>query len=116
MAKQEPGAWPPRSDSESWFDFIDVFRLPESWVSFPRGPWSLRVEEYREDEKLVIRLDAPGIDQDKNVDIRVLDRTLQILVEPEESEDRSAKLGYRSELRYGGFSRSLSLPSGADAD
>jgi HSP20 family protein len=118
MAKQEVVTRPTRSEFEPWFPFDlgEFFRWPDSWPSFPRGLWSLRAEEYSEDGKLVVRVDAPGIDPEKNVDIRLVDRTLHITVEREESEGRFAKPGYRSEVRYGRFTRTLPLPSGSKAD
>ena len=69
-----------------------------------------------EEGDLVVRVDAPGIDAKKNVDIRLDDRKLRIVVERQESEERSGKPGYRSELRYGRFVRAVRLPKAAKPD
>lgn len=76
----------------------------------------LRVEEFREEGTLVIRAELPGIDPDTDVDISVSDHLLRLRAvrrEETKSEDRK---GYRSEFRYGSFSRSIPLPVGATED
>ena len=93
--------------------------LPERWrhwLSMDEDPqgW-LRVEEVHEDDALVIRVEIPGIDPDKDISVDVTDHTLRISATREErSEDK--KNGYRSEFRYGEFRRSLVLPTGVDTD
>ena len=74
----------------------------------------LRTEEYREDKTLVIKAEVPGIDPNKDIDITVIGDQLRINVTREEKSEQSGKEGYRSEFRYGTFSRSLPLPEGAD--
>ena len=100
-----------------WFDrMFDEWpaTFPFRWM--PTGSWSpdngIRVEEYREDGKLVIRAELPGIDPAKDVDVTVSDGTLHIKAERHE-EEKTEKKGYvRRELRYGSFVRTLPLPEG----
>lgn len=73
---------------------------------------AIRVEDEIEDGRYVVRAEIPGIDPDKEVDITVHSGVLTI--EAERSERTSAK-GH-SEFRYGSFSRSVTLPAGADED
>ena len=94
--------------------------LPERWRRWlwfdeePQG-W-LRVEEVHEDNALVIKVEIPGIDPEKDVDVNVTDHTLRISAKREERSEDTKKDGYRSEFRYGEFRRSLALPTGVDRD
>jgi HSP20 family protein len=74
---------------------------------------SIRVEQYQEGNTLVVRAEVPGIDPEKDVDVSVADGMLHIKAEREEQSEQTGKTGYRSEFRYGSFSRSISLPPGA---
>ena len=92
------------------------FGIPEPFRRFVEGDWEtgwLRVEEFRDGESLVVRVEAPGIDPEKDVDVTVQEGTLGIKVERRESEQDSMRDGYRSEFRYGSFSRSIELPRGS---
>jgi HSP20 family protein len=74
---------------------------------------SIRVEQFLDGNTLVVRAEVPGIDPDKDVDVSVADGVLHIKAEREEKTEHKDKSGYRSEFRYGSFSRSVSLPPGA---
>ncbi|UZX04356.1 Hsp20/alpha crystallin family protein [Arthrobacter sp. CDRTa11] len=73
------------------------------------GPW-LRVEEYRDGGDMVVKAEVPGIDPDKDVDITLIGSDLRIEVRHEEKSEHRDKRGYRSEFRYGTFSRTVALP------
>lgn len=83
-----------------------------SWAMFADGP-EMKVEEFTDGDRLVIRAELPGIDPDKDVEITVSDHTLTIRAERRREEQVEDKDGYRSEFEYGSFVRSLTLPSGA---
>lgn len=74
----------------------------------------LRVEEYREAGTLVVKAEVPGIDPEKDVDITLTGDELRITVRHEEKSEHSGKEGYRSEFRYGTFSRAMTLPGAVD--
>jgi HSP20 family protein len=73
------------------------------------GSW-LRVEEYRDGDSMVVKAEVPGIDPSKDVDITLTGDELRINVRHEEKTEHKDKRGYRSEFRYGTFSRSVALP------
>jgi HSP20 family protein len=75
-------------------------------------PEPMRVEEYTEGTQAVVRVELPGIDPDKDVDISVSDNTLHIRAERREESKTEEKGGYRSEFRYGSFVRTIDLPAG----
>ena len=64
-------------------------------------------------DTLVVRAEMPGIDPDKDVEITVSDGMLQLSAERRSETKTEAKKSYRSEFRYGSFSRSVRLPAGA---
>lgn len=74
-------------------------------------PW-LRVEEFVDDKALVVRAELPGIDPDKDVELTVVDGVLRIRAEREEKSEHKGKDSYRSEFRYGSFTRNIPLPAG----
>jgi HSP20 family protein len=73
------------------------------------------VDIYEDTQKVVLKLEVPGIDQ-KDLDIRVENRTLTVKgerkFEPEEKEENF----HRIERRYGSFFRSFTLPSTVDTE
>jgi len=107
--------WPGRRMSEwldlpglaGWFDWPNLAALRE-------GEKMLRIEEYREDDTLVIRSEMPGIDPDKDVEVDVRDHTLEIHAERKEENVKEEKGVRRSEFRYGSLLRAaVPLPTEA---
>lgn len=89
--------------------------MPFRAVPFPHWREAddlIRVEQFREDEALVVRADLPGIDPDKDVELTVSDGMLHIHAERREEEKREEKGYLRQELRYGSLYRTLPLPGG----
>jgi HSP20 family protein len=89
------------------------------------GPWfdaafspveTMKVEEYRDGEAVVVRAELPGIDPERDVEVTVSGGMLRIHAERTESTKTDDKDGYRSEFRYGAFTRVLPLPAGAGED
>lgn len=103
-------------------------------VRRPRAPWPdlqemveklfetvddsfLRVEEYQDqDNTMVVRAEAPGLDPDKDVEISVKNGTLHISAHRQQKSEHKEKDSYRSEFRYGSFERTIPLPAGATED
>jgi HSP20 family protein len=74
---------------------------------------SLPVEEFEEDDHLVVRAEMPGIDPDNDVDITISDHMIKIKAERRQEQRTEDKRGYRTEFNYGSFIRTLELPAGA---
>lgn len=104
--------WRPAS---RWWPTPRLPDWPPSWADMMEQA-SLAVEEYMENGDLVIRVEIPGIDPDKDVEITVSDGTLDIQAERHEEKKAEDKRGYRSEFSYGSFSRSIRLPAGVSED
>lgn len=100
MRRARPG-WPDLQDA---FDRLFEGEGEKSW---------LRVEEYVDGQTHVVRAEMPGVDPDKDVDISIVDGKLHITASREEKDEQKEKDTYRSEFRYGSFSRIVPLPAGA---
>jgi HSP20 family protein len=89
-----------------------LWEWPSPWLRFPEmfSRATMCLEEYEENGNLVIRAELPGIDPDKDVDIEIVGGLLRVTAERKETaRDRS---GYRSEMYYGAYARSIALPEG----
>jgi HSP20 family protein len=88
---------------------------PFDWSSlswFPLLAPTIRVEDYLEGDRYVVRAELPGIDPAKDVKISYSGGELKLEVQRTEShKDR-----VHSEFHYGSFTRLLTLPSGAKED
>ena len=94
-------SWP------SWPWFEDMFRDNE-W----RRPF--KIEEYTDDDSLVVRAELPGVDPDKDLSIEIQDHELVIAAKRSESEHHDAKHLHRSEFRYGSLTRVVPIPKDVD--
>jgi HSP20 family protein len=83
-----------------------------SWFgTLPAQP-EIKVEEFQEGERRIVRADLPGVDPDKDIVVTIDDGLLRLHGERRaEEHDR-----YRTEIRYGSFDRVLSLPAGTKAE
>ncbi|WP_370026233.1 Hsp20/alpha crystallin family protein [Planotetraspora sp. GP83] len=70
----------------------------------------IRFEDYVKEGRYVLRAELPGIDPEKDLEITVANGVLTIHAE-RRHEERHA---YRTEFRYGAFTRSIPLPPNAD--
>jgi len=97
-----------RRERLEWPDLFRRFFDPDwdtGWV---------RVEEFRDGDDLVVRAELPGIDPDKDVEVSLSEGMLSIHAHRQEQSETREKEGYRSEFRYGSFSRTVALPPGTD--
>lgn len=90
--------------------FQDFARPEEGSESLALGNFVPAVDVYEDAEKLVLKLEVPGIRRE-DLDIRVEGRTLTVKGERKfESEEKEENF-HRIERRYGSFVRSFTLPS-----
>lgn len=92
----------------------DLFRyLEQGWPFAGLGDHHpVRIEEYVEDGKYVLRAELPGFDPGKDVKISVVGD--QLAITAERTVDKHDKT--HSEFFYGSFARTVRLPAGADVN
>lgn len=86
--------------------------LDRMFESASSGTAPIRVEEFVDGKTLVVRAELPGVDPDKNIEVTLTDGILRIRAERQEKEEHKDKDRFRSEFRYGLFSRNIALPEG----
>jgi HSP20 family protein len=95
-------------------DLIDwAENLPEAftWANWPTSPGvrGIRVEEFVQDGRYVVRAELPGMDPEG---IRVEVDGDVLVIHAERSEEKHER--GRTEFQYGTFERRVALPEGAD--
>jgi HSP20 family protein len=73
------------------------------------------VDIYEDAEKVVLKLEAPGIDE-KDLDVRVENHTLTVKGERKFEKEEKEENFHRIERRYGSFFRAFTLPSTVDTE
>lgn len=86
--------------------------FPESWME-GFGETAIRVEEFEENNHLVVRAEVPGVNPDEDVEITVTEGVLRIMVQRKKESKIENRRRYRSEFQYGSFVRTIPLPAGA---
>ena len=88
----------------------DMFGWLESGWPFTSNP--VRVEEYADGDRYVVRAELPGCDPHNDIQVTVEHGHLILTAERKQHEHRRG----HSEFRYGSFSRTLPLPVGVRSD
>ena len=89
-----------------------AYRLPDLFALPWAGDEIMKSEETWHDGTLVVRVEMPGIDPERDVRLTVADGRLAIEAERREEGDVERDGMTLRELRYTLFSRSLPLPAG----
>jgi HSP20 family protein len=108
-------ALPARRERPMFADLMDWLEagFPTLPITRPfTGAQPMRVEDYVDQGQYMVRAELPGIDPEKDVEITVDNGVLTVRAERREEK----KEGGRSEFRYGSFTRSVTLPPGADEE
>jgi HSP20 family protein len=92
-------------------DLLDWFEEPFLTLR-PHLAQPIRVEEYTDNGRYLIRAELAGLDPEKDLEITV--GAGYLTIHAERSGTIEGKR--RSEFRYGSFTRTLPLPAGADED
>ncbi|GAA1118970.1 Hsp20/alpha crystallin family protein [Nesterenkonia jeotgali] len=93
----------------------DVFRsvrAPSMDAAQRQAGFVPAVDAHRDGEDLVLRADLPGVDPEKDVAVELTGRTLTVSGE-RRSETEAEGL---REVRYGSFSRTVTLPGEVSSD
>lgn len=116
-----------------WDPFTTLSRLDEDFDQLVRRAWGApsrggartatagyvpAIEMRAEGADVVITLELPGVDVDKDVDIEVAEGRLTISGERRDRSEQQGESGQVlvRELRYGAFRREFALPEGVTAE
>jgi HSP20 family protein len=78
------------------------------------GVDTMKVEQFNDNGNMVLRVEIPGVDPDKDVKVTVDDGVLRVHAERSSSSETKNAEELRSEFSYGSFDRAVRLPVGAD--
>ena len=93
-----------------------LFRWPAVDIASPDAPvWAPKVDVVTKDNKLVTRVDLPGMKKD-DVLVEVEDGFLTLSGERKKETKEEKDNVYREEREYGSFCRTVPLPKGVKAD
>lgn len=101
-------------------DLFRAFLGPLARTTFPALPTGLRrpflpaTDVLRADGELVLRIELPGIDPKKDVEIVVEDDQLVVRGERKELKEVREEAYERREVSYGAFERRFAVPEGLD--
>ncbi len=107
--------WRPFEDMERFMD--DFMRGWPMWQRMPAEgmTWVPNIEMFDKQDSIVVRAELPGLKRD-DINISVTGNILTISGERKTDSSIKGEEYYRSELPYGKFSRSITLPVPVDAD
>lgn len=88
---------------------------PERRRGLMEGEWLPKVDIAETDENVIVTAELPGVKQE-DVSITVTDYILTIKGEKKEEKEIKKEDYYRIERSYGTFQRSVTLPTGVQAD
>lgn len=91
----------------------DLFEWAEglpNLFTMPVTMRGVRIEEFTEEDKYVVRAELPGLDPAKDIKVEVANGMLTISATRQQEEHDGA----RSEFHYGALTRRVLLPDGAD--
>jgi HSP20 family molecular chaperone IbpA len=93
--------------------FTDLFDWAEglpSLFTVPATMRGVRIEEFADGDKYVVRAELPGLDPEKDIKVELANGMLTISATRQQEEHDGA----RSEFHYGTLTRRVLLPDGAD--
>ncbi len=95
-----------------WDPFRDDFGALQSWTA---GEFTPRFDVKETKEAYVLKADLPGL-KDEDVEVSLNGNVLTISGKREEEHKDEGEQYYAMERSYGSFTRSFSLPNGADGE
>jgi HSP20 family protein len=100
----------PFAELDNWLR--DIFGAND-WINADFSP---AAEVTRDGDDAVVRLELPGVDVDKDVNVEVHDGRLAVHGERRDEHTDEKNGRTVRELRYGSFRRSFTLPTHVDGD
>ncbi|MGA2989558.1 MAG: Hsp20/alpha crystallin family protein [Candidatus Korobacteraceae bacterium] len=95
--------------------FNDQFSACSGGDSLTAGSFVPPVDVYEDEHGIELKMEVPGIEE-KDIDIRLENNILTVSGERRLSKEEKEENFHRIERRYGGFSRSFTLPNTVDTE
>ncbi|HSR23406.1 MAG TPA: Hsp20/alpha crystallin family protein [Candidatus Eisenbacteria bacterium] len=99
-------------------DLFRGFDLPalvgQRWPEVALRPFPPATDVFERDGDLVVRLELPGIDPEKDLSVALEEGRLVVAGERKQKTEVKREDYYRMESRYGSFRRHIPLPEGVD--
>jgi HSP20 family protein len=83
--------------------------------TLPGSSWTPDLEVADTGKEIVVKVEVPGLGPE-DIDVRVTGNTLTLSGEKKEESEEKREGYYRSERRFGSFTRTIPLPAGARSD
>ena len=125
VERESPKATPTVAHREGWDPFVtmrDLMRwdpFGESrlarWLEPMGAAFSPAFEVKETKDTFEFKADVPGVDA-KDIDVKLTNNRLTISGKREAEEEQKGDTWYTCERTYGSFTRSFTLPEGADTD
>ena len=93
----------------------DPFREMAPLFSYDRGGWNPSFDVTENKDAYVFRADVPGVKQE-DVEIHITGNRLQISGKRDVEQETKNDTYYTYEREYGNFTRTFTLPDGADTE
>ena len=99
-------------------ELVPFWQLLSRWPEWRTmiGADMLRVEQFTRDGKMVLRVEIPGVDPEKDIDVTVDEGVLRVHAERSTKAESKKSKEFRSEFSYGSFDRVIRLPAGSTSD
>lgn len=115
-----PRARPTREHAGRSLDLWGGFPAPAwrapAWGTLPGGGWGVLAAEVSDhDDKIVVRLEAPGMAKD-DFELQVMDGYLVVRGEKRVEREESKGHYHVTECAYGHFERAIPLPDEVESD
>ena len=110
------GARPTREHGGRGLDLWGGLRAPAWGSTLPSGGWGVLAAEVSDnDDKIVVRLEAPGMAKD-DFELQVMDGYLVVRGEKRVEREESKGRYHVTECAYGHFERAIPLPDEVESD
>jgi HSP20 family protein len=98
-------------------DRMERFLAESKWpVLRDSFAWKPTADAYKEGDTLVLRIEVPGIDPDKDIEISLTENMLHIKGQKSGDKELSEEDRYMSERYFGMFTRDFVIPKGVNPE
>jgi len=98
-----------------WDPFREMAPMLQSFAPFERMEWNPNFDVTETDDAYVFKADVPGVKQD-DLEVTTTGNRIKISGKRETEHEEKTETVYAYERHFGSFTRTFTLPDGADLD